>query len=134
MRRRRASDEVDRGDISVLVAEDESAIAEMIQEVLTDEGFRVTVAADGALALEEYSRNEFDVLLTDVRMPNLDGVGLVRRLRQIEADLPIVVLSGYMTGKDFGDLRQLGIPAESILEKPVTFTRLRDALRTALVS
>ena len=118
--------------IHVLVAEDESAIAELISEALGEAGFHVTLAADGAAALEECSRAHFDLLLTDVRMPNVDGVSLVRQLKQTHANMPIVVLSGYMTKEDFGNLRQLGVPASSILEKPIAFTNLRDTVRAAL--
>jgi CheY-like chemotaxis protein len=67
-------------------------------------------------------------------MPNLDGVGLVRQLRASRPDLPIVVLSGYMTNRDQQDLLQLGVPADSILEKPVTLGTLNSVLRRALMA
>jgi CheY-like chemotaxis protein len=118
----------------VLVAEDEVPIAMMIQEALDEAGFRVTCAPDGLIALEESFRTRFDILLTDVRMPNLDGVGLVRQLRASRPDLPIVVLSGYMTNRDRQELLQLGVPADSILEKPVTLGTLNSVLRRALTA
>ena len=118
----------------VLYAEDEPAVAEMIEEALSEAGFRVTHAEDGRVALAEASRSRFDVLLTDVRMPNLDGVGLVRHLRSSQPGLPIVVLSGYMTQDDWQQLRQLGVPADSILEKPVSSAKLSSAVRNALTA
>ncbi|WP_424140057.1 response regulator [Roseomonas chloroacetimidivorans] len=114
------------------MAEDEEPIAMVIEEALSDAGFRVTCAPDGLAALETWSQGRFDILLTDVRMPNLDGVGLVRRIRASQPDLPIVVLSGYMTERDRKELLQLGVPTDAILEKPVTFHRLASVLRRAL--
>jgi CheY-like chemotaxis protein len=67
-------------------------------------------------------------------MPNLDGVGLVRHLRVSRPNLPIVVLSGYMTNGDRQELLQLGVPADSILEKPVTLGMLNNVLRRALTA
>ena len=122
----------DGSGVRVLVAEDEISVAEMIFDALSEAGFRVTLAADGMAALVEYSRGQFDVLLTDVRMPNLDGVGLVRRLRSLQPDLPIVVLSGYMSQDDWKQLRQLGVAADLILEKPVSFAVLSETVRGVL--
>ncbi|MFH5923089.1 response regulator [Roseomonas xinghualingensis] len=116
----------------VLMAEDEMPIAMMIQEALDEAGFRVTYAPDGLAALEESSKAHFDILLTDVRMPNLDGVGLVRRLRGSRPEMPIVVLSGYMTNGDREELLRLGVPPDSILEKPVTLGELHNVLRRVL--
>lgn len=116
----------------VLVAEDEAAVAEIITEVLSEAGFRVTWAADGLAALTQSSKARFDILLTDVRMPNLDGVGLIRQLRRSQPGLPIIVLSGYMTDADRDQLRLLGVPADAILEKPVSFAQLSATMQSAL--
>lgn len=107
-------------------------IAMMIQEALDEAGFRVTYAPDGLAALDESSKARFDILLTDVRMPRLDGVGLVRRLRGSRPEMPVVVLSGYMTNADREELLRLGIPADAILEKPVALGELNSVLRRAL--
>ncbi len=116
----------------VLMAEDESDIALLVAESLEDAGFHVTWAADGAKALDKAGECRFDALLTDVRMPNLDGVGLVRAVRAERPSLPVVVLSGYMTALDRQALLQLGVPEDRMLEKPVSLSRVCEALRLAL--
>lgn len=123
---------VETDEPRVLMAEDESDIALLVAESLEDAGFRVTWACDGAKALDEAGQARFDALLTDVRMPNLDGVGLVRAVRAERPGLPVVVLSGYMTALDRQALLQLGVPEEWMLEKPVSLNRVCEALRLAL--
>ncbi|WP_376100514.1 response regulator [Roseomonas sp. CCTCC AB2023176] len=118
----------------VLMAEDEPDIALLLREALEDAGFTVTWAEDGAVALEQEARDPCDALLTDVRMPNLDGVSLVRAVRERRPALPIVVLSGYMTSIDRQALLLLGVPEDRMLEKPVPLEHVAETLRLALNS
>jgi CheY-like chemotaxis protein len=117
-----------------LVAEDEASLATLIEEALGEAGFCVTCVPDGLAAIEAISRARFDILLTDVRMPNLDGVALVRHLRVSQISLPVVVLSGYMTEGNRTELLQLGVPSDAILEKPVALETLNGVLRRVLAS
>lgn len=116
----------------LLVAEDEPGVAALIEECLTDEGYRVTLTRDGAEAVAALPGADYDLLLTDMRMPRLDGVGLVRHVRGARPGMPIVVLSGYMSGEAREELRRLGVPNERVLEKPLPFPELHEAIRTAL--
>jgi CheY-like chemotaxis protein len=82
----------------VLVAEDEALAALGMQLMLTRWGYRVTLAKDGLHAIEcEEQDPPVDLLVTDLRMPRLDGRGLIRQLRIKYADLPVVVTSGYVS-------------------------------------
>jgi len=98
----------------VLVAEDEALAALGMQLMLTRWGYRVTLAKDGLHAIEcEEQDPSVDLLVTDLRMPRLDGRGLIRQLRIKYADLPVVVTSGYVSPEiayEFGDANQ---PAHS---------------------
>ncbi|WP_424140231.1 response regulator [Roseomonas chloroacetimidivorans] len=116
----------------VLVAEDEPPVAMVIDDSLTDGGFCVTCAPDGLVAVAELATQSFDAVVTDVRMPNLDGVGLVRSILSRYSRMPIIVLSGYMTPQQRSDLLGLGIPAEALLEKPNGFRQLRGILARLL--
>jgi len=82
--------------LRILVAEDEALAAMVIEEVLTDLGHAVTLAADGQAALEVARCGRFDVLITDLAMPRLPGWELIRRLRARQPDLPVVVMTGYL--------------------------------------
>ncbi len=67
----------------------------MLYEILTETGFRVSIAHNGIRALEIYSHDLADFLITDLRMPGMDGIELIARIRSIRSDLPILVLTAY---------------------------------------
>lgn len=116
----------------LLLAEDEAVLASLLEEYLTPAGFEVTVAADGMQALELLPGASFDLLLTDVRMPRMDGVRLVQQVRQTHPRMPVIVFSGYMTDDARATLGRLGVPHGAFLEKPTPFHILEDTIRAAL--
>ncbi|WP_376096400.1 response regulator [Roseomonas sp. CCTCC AB2023176] len=116
----------------LLIAEDEEAIALLLLEAMEEAGLRATLARDGLDALDRLGRQRFDLLLTDIRMPRLGGVDLVRALWQRSSRMPVIVLSGYMTPKDATDLRALGVRPEAILSKPTGLAQVVEAVLTAL--
>ncbi len=79
----------------VLVVEDSADIREMLRLLLAANGFDVETAGDGGEALELCGKRLPDIIVTDLRMPNLDGLDLARAVRETEADLPIVMLTAY---------------------------------------
>lgn len=115
----------------VLVAEDDTAVADVVGMLLTDAGYRVEVCASGedALAFAEAGLSGVDVLLTDIRMPGINGFELAESLLARRADLPIVFMSGYAeTGSEQADLRH-GRPW---LQKPFDPSELESAVAEAL--
>jgi CheY-like chemotaxis protein len=110
----------------VLVAEDEFLIAMMLEDYLVDDGFEVTVAHDGIEALEAMLAGPFDVLVTDMRMPRLDGAGLIRRVRAIHPDMPVVILTSHAPPS----WQALSADAPTVLmEKPLAMPALAAQLR-----
>ena len=81
----------------ILVVDDEPGIREILQEFLSSEGYKVETAADGLEALEVMARKDFDLLVTDLSMPNLDGFGLMRKALSLQPLTTIIVLSGMDT-------------------------------------
>ncbi|HXT78659.1 MAG TPA: response regulator [Acetobacteraceae bacterium] len=79
----------------ILVAEDDALLAETVVDALEGEGFQVTLATDGLEALEAAGSREFDALLTDIMMPRMDGMTLIRRVRAAMPRLPVVVMTGH---------------------------------------
>ena len=63
--------------------------------VLEELGHRITTAAEGAEALEQFTRNQFDLLITDYKMPRMNGVELIRKVRELNSSLPVILISGY---------------------------------------
>lgn len=79
---------------TILLVEDEVLLREGIQEVLEVHGFKVIGAADGVEALEWLEQVSVTLVITDLVMPNMNGVDFIERVRQTHPDLPIVVTSG----------------------------------------
>jgi DNA-binding response OmpR family regulator len=111
----------------VLVAEDDDLFADAVDTFLQQAGFRVVVAVDGEAALQEATDSRFDALLTDLRMPRLDGAALIRRVRADRPDMPIIVMSGNAPEDWEDSLQRAGEGPLILLNKP---TKLQDVVRT----
>ncbi len=115
--------------LRVLMAEDERLAAEVIEEGLVEAGFEVLAANDGQEALDLAANGAgFDLLLTDLKMPRLDGRELIVQLRARRPDLPVVVMTGYPPPDGAVSLQSGRWPLR-LLTKPVGLTPLIAALR-----
>lgn len=113
----------------ILVVEDEALAALAIEDYLIDRGFRVSVAGDGLAALERYDSDPADLVVTDLRMPRMDGRSLIRELRRRHPTLPIVVMTGFVNflpGED--DLTGADWKPLEVLRKPVSPTEMLAAM------
>lgn len=116
----------------ILVVEDERSIAQMLGDLLADEGYTVDIAANGRLALEKIESHSYDLILTDLRMPELDGVGLYRELERRQPDLlrRLIVITGTSGHPDYQSfLAQTQVP---VLEKPFSMLVLHALMRQVL--
>lgn len=115
--------------LRVLMAEDERLAAEVIEEGLVEAGFEVLAANDGQEAIDIADNGAgFDLLLTDLKMPRLDGKGLIAALRARRPDLPVVVMTGFPP-PDGATSLQTGRGPMRLLTKPVSLMPLIAALR-----
>ena len=116
----------------ILLVEDERPIREAVQAYLEREGYWVTPAADGAVALETASRKRFDLVVLDLNLPKVPGEEVCRRLREA-SDVPIIMLTAK--GAEEERVRGLEIGADDYLVKPFSprelVARVRALLRRA---
>ncbi len=103
---------------NVLVVDDEDGIRSFLAEALEDEGHAVTEAADGVAALEALARASAEVVITDLKMPRLDGMGLLQRLRQEQPEVEVIVLTAHGTVDNALQAMKLG--AFDYLQKPLS--------------
>ena len=82
---------------TVLVVDDERGLREMLSYELAMEGFEVEAVDSGAAAVEAVRRRKFDLALTDLKMPGMDGSATVEALRSLDPDLEVIVATGYAT-------------------------------------
>ncbi len=87
----------------ILVVDDEEPIRLLYQEELREAGYEVEVAADGKQALRAVEHQRPDLMTIDIKMPGMDGIELLRKVRTMHRDLPIIICSAYGDFKsDFG--------------------------------
>lgn len=102
----------------ILVVDDQAEICSSLQERLILEGYEVRTAFDGRKGLRLYHDHAIDLVITDVLMPELDGLEVVRTLRRLSASLPIIVMSGggsrdldfLVEAREFGATRTISKP------------------------
>lgn len=114
----------------ILVAEDNPAVREFIQRALGSAGHDVTVTVDGQQALDQLSKETYDVLVTDIVMPNVDGIALALKATSLHPDLRIVMISGYAQER----MRAHNIDAlvHRIIAKPFSIVEICDAVKDAM--
>jgi CheY-like chemotaxis protein len=81
---------------NILLVDDNASGLRARKSVLEELGHRISTAANGPDALEQFGRHKFDLVVTDYKMPRMDGTDLIVRLRKLEPDIPIVLLSGFV--------------------------------------
>ena len=122
------------GPERVLVVDDDLPIAKMLVCILADEGYEVDWACNGLLALEKIGAHAYDLILTDLRMPELDGVGLYRELERRQPDLlrRLIVVTGTIGHPEYQTfLAETQVP---YLEKPFGLPALHTLVRQVLAA
>lgn len=117
----------------VLVVDDEADIRALIKDILTDEGYGVTVAADASEARSARANRQFDLILLDIWMPDTDGITLLREWSESgELHSPVVIMSGHGTVDAAVEATRLG--AFDFVEKPLSLAKLLRTVEAALES
>ena len=115
----------------ILVVDDESDIRETLREILGDEGYEVEVAANAAEARVARARQEPDLVLLDIWMPDTDGISLLREWSEAhQLRFPVVMLSGHGTVETAVEATRLG--AFDFVEKPLSLAKLLRTVEKAL--
>lgn len=117
-------------DCAVLVAEDNPSVREFVVRALAGAGYRVTQAGDGQQALDILAREPFAVLVTDIVMPNVDGIALALKAVQQFPGLRIVMISGY--AQERMRAHNLDALVHKVIAKPFSVEDICAAVRDAL--
>ncbi len=114
----------------ILIVEDELIARENLDHVLSKEGYDTVAVASGALAFKELERGEFDLVLTDLRMQQVDGMEVLERTKELYPDTEVVVITGFATVTTAVEAMQKG--AYHYLPKPYKIDEVRILVRKAL--
>jgi excisionase family DNA binding protein len=118
------------GRARVLVVDDEQTIRDLLSRTLSLADYEVDVVADGQMALDRMRIINYDLLITDLRMPALDGLSVIREARRLKADIPILIVTGYSTEASAIEAINLGV--QGYLIKPFRVPRVLAAAAKAL--
>ena len=115
---------------TVLVVDDERNILLTLSQALQLEGYHVELASDARVALDVLGARPVDAVLMDVKMPDMDGLTALAKMRELKKELPVIMMSGHGTIDTAVKATQLG--ARDFLEKPISRDRMLLALKNAL--
>ena len=101
----------------ILVVEDEVIVQKMIGNILKKENYEVEIAPDGIVALMQIAREKFDLILSDIAMPNFDGYQLLDYINQNNIDIPVVFMTGFTSEED--EVKGLKMGAADYIRKPI---------------
>ena len=117
-------------DVKILVVDDEVNIRRLLKETLEDEGYVAYEAENGLKALELMEKENFDLLLLDLRMPKLDGIDLLKKIKKEFEDIPVIIVTGHGTIRDAVLSTRLGV--YEFIEKPIDLQNLLLVIKNCL--
>ena len=114
----------------ILVVDDEASIRDLLSKTLALADYDVDVAPDGREAVERLRMLAYDLLITDLKMPGMDGLGVIREARRLKADLPVIIITGFSTEASAIEAANLGVAG--YLTKPFRVPRVLAVAAKAL--
>ncbi|MDE3249153.1 MAG: sigma-54-dependent Fis family transcriptional regulator [Bacteroidota bacterium] len=115
---------------TILIIDDEKAIRKTLGEILSYEGYKMEEAGDGEEALKKFREKTYDVVLCDIKMPKMDGIEFLEKAREINNDVPIIMISGHGTIETAVEAVKKG--AYDYISKPPDLNRLLITIRNAM--
>ncbi|HEU5340267.1 sigma-54 dependent transcriptional regulator [Edaphobacter sp.] len=118
------------GNPRILIIDDEAAIRESLDTLLTLEGFVISTASDGTAGMDLLARNQYDLLLLDLALPGESGIDLLPRIREMQPEMPVIMITAYGTVGNVVDAIRAG--AENFVQKPWDNEKLLADIRAAV--
>lgn len=115
---------------SILVVDDEENAREGLSKILSKEGYKVDTAADGKEAIDVIKRQNFDLVITDMRMPLMDGFEVLREIKKMDEDIGVIMITAYGEVESYLEAMNLG--AFEYINKPVRVNELKRVITKVL--
>jgi two-component system response regulator PilR (NtrC family) len=114
----------------ILVVDDDQGMREFLEIMLTREGYRVTTVGDGGKALNQCRKEKIDLVITDLRMPKMDGIGFLREIKDISPETMVILITAYASGETALTAMKEG--AYDYIEKDFAIEDLKRIIQNAL--
>lgn len=114
----------------ILVVDDDQGMRELLEIMLTDDGYKVSTAGDAGKALARCRKETFDLIITDLRMPKMDGIGFLREVKDLSPETMVILITAYASGETAVTAMNEG--AYDYIEKNFAVDDLKKIVREAL--
>ena len=115
---------------SILIIDDERSIRNVLRDILTNEGYVTDEAADGEEGFKKFSEKTYSLVICDIKMPKMDGIEFLQKATELNADIPIIIISGHGNIETAVEAVKKG--AFDFISKPPDLNRLLITIRNAL--
>jgi signal transduction histidine kinase/DNA-binding response OmpR family regulator len=116
--------------VKIIVVDDEDIVLSLICDTLEEEGYAIRTASNGEDALKHIESEDYDLLISDIRMPGMDGIELVRRARDIQPEIGVIFMTGYANLNSAKNAIKQG--AFDYIMKPFEISEIRKAVKDAI--
>ena len=116
-----------QSQLSMLSVDDDGELRELLHELICQMGHASVTATDGVDALEKMEEKQFDIVITDINMPRLNGVGLIKRITSDFSDTDVIAITGYQTEYNYTDIIALG--ASDFISKPINIDEFEAKIK-----
>ena len=120
----------DKDRQSVLSVDDDNDLRDLLHELITGMGLISATAVDGMDALEKMKEDQFDIVITDINMPRLNGIGLIKRVAAEYSDTDVIAITGFQTEYNYTDIIALG--ASDFISKPINMNEFEAKIKRIL--
>jgi diguanylate cyclase (GGDEF)-like protein len=120
----------DKDRQSVLSVDDDRDLRDLLHELITGMGLISATAVDGMDALEKMKEDQFDIIITDINMPRLNGIGLIKRVAAEYSDTDVIAITGFQTEYNYTDIIALG--ASDFISKPINMNEFEAKIKRIL--
>ncbi len=114
----------------LLIVDDEEVMRDFLGEVLSEEGYRLDFASDGNEAIEKIKKVDYRVIITDIRMPKVEGTEVLRVAKEVSPGTEVIIITGYASKEAADKCERLG--AIAYLSKPFQISHIRELVGEAM--
>lgn len=119
-----------QGQLKILVIDDDPSIRNMLAIVLKKSGFEVTCTESGKTSLEKLKKESFDLIISDIKMPDISGIDLLKKIKAISPEIPVIMITAFASANDAVEAMKLG--AEDYVTKPFSLDELKIIIDRAI--
>lgn len=114
----------------ILIVDDDPRICETLSDILVEEGYQIVTAFNGHEALEKIRKDSFNMVITDVKMPIMDGISLLKEIEKTHATIEVILITSY--GNEGQQVEATRLGAYEYLNKPLNLDQLKGIIAQAL--